>query len=445
MLEAFKKHIQTNFAFIKDNKILLAISGGVDSVVLAHLFSILKIECAIAHCNFRLRGKDADDDEQFVKELGHALNMKVYTKSFNTEKYAKEHKLSIQMAARELRYDWFDMLLKENQLSYLATAHHLDDSLETFLINFSRGTGLNGLTGIPEINGNTIRPLLPFSREEIESFATDNKIIWREDKSNSEIKYKRNKIRHQIIPLFKELNANLLSSFKETTAHLKESQEIINDAILKLKENVILTPRLRGKNLTKIDVHKIKELPNPKAYLFELLKNYGFTEWNDVTNLLVAQSGKQLFSKTHRLLKDRDFILLTEINSAKAKEKQYEIKKDQQFLQLNEFKLVFRETKHLETKVESKDIVFINMDKLQFPLQLRRWQKGDFFYPLGMQGKKKLSKYFKDEKFSLYDKENIWLLCSDNEIVWILGKRLDDRFKINNNTKNIVRIDLIKA
>jgi len=442
MLTNFREHINNNFAFIKDKKILLAISGGIDSVVLAHLFQNLKFEFALAHCNFRLRGKDADDDEQFIKELGQLFNVTVYTKYFNTEKYAKDHKLSIQMAARKLRYDWFDIILKVNQFNYISTAHHLDDNLETFLINFTRGTGLNGLTGIPEINGKIIRPLLPFSKEEIESFATENKIIWQEDKSNAQTKYKRNKIRHQIIPLLKELNPNLLSSFKETTTHLKESQEIVNMAIEELKEEIIIPVKA---GVQKIDVHKIKELPNPKAYLFELLKNYGFTEWNDVTNLLEAQSGKQLFSKTHRLLKDRDFILLTEINSAKTKVNEYEIKKGQKSIALEKFKLVFRETEHLETKVESKDIVFINMDKLQFPLQLRRWQKGDFFYPLGMNGKKKLSKFFKDEKFSLVDKENTWLLCSVNDIVWILGKRLDDRFKINNNTKNIVRIDLIKA
>lgn len=442
MLAAFKKHIQTNFAFIKDKKILLGISGGIDSVVLAHLFRNLNFEFALAHCNFCLRGKDADDDEQFVKELGRLLHVNVYTKSFSTEKYAKEHKLSIQMAARKLRYDWFDTILKMNQFNYIATAHHTDDNLETFLINFTRGTGLNGLTGIPEIKENIIRPLLPFSREQIEEYVAKNTIIWQEDASNAKIAYQRNKIRHQIVPILKEMNPNLLSSFKKTTQYLNESQRIIDAAILKLKENVILS---ETKNLTKIYIHKIKELSSPKAYLFELLKNYGFTEWNDVTNLLEAQSGKQLFSKTHRLLKDRDFILLTEINSAKAKVKKYEIKKGQKSIALEKFELVFRETEHLETKVESKDIVFINMDKLQFPLQLRRWQKGDFFYPLGMSGKKKLSKFFKDEKFSLVDKENIWLLCSDNDIVWILGKRLDDRFKINNNTKNIVRVDLIKA
>ena len=442
MLAAFKKHIETNFAFIKDKKILLAISGGVDSVILAYLFSALKIDFILAHCNFRLRGKDADDDEQFVKKLAQQLNVSEYTIAFDTEEYAKEHKISIQMAARELRYDWFENIRKEKKLDLIATAHHLDDNLETFLINFVRGTGLNGLTGIPEIKGNIIRPLLVFSREQIEEYAAINSILWREDRSNAKTAYQRNKIRHQIVPVLKEMNPNLLSTFKKTTQYLKESQQIIDATILKLNENIILK---ENKNLTKINIQKLKKLPNPKAYLFEILKNYGFTEWNDVNNLLDAQSGKQVFSNSHRLLKDRDYLLLTAISSSQDKVKIFEIKKGQKDIELEKFKLSFRKTEHLETKVESKDIVFINMDKLEFPLHLRKWQEGDFFYPSGMKGKKKLSKFFKDEKFSLLEKENTWLLCSANNIVWVLGKRLDDRYKINNNTKNIVRIDLLKS
>ena len=442
MLAAFKKHIETNFAFIKDKKILLAISGGIDSVVLAYLFSALKIDFILAHCNFRLRGKDAEDDEQFVKKLAQQLNVSEYTVAFDTEKYAKEHKVSIQMAARELRYDWFENIRREKKLDLIATAHHLDDNLETFLINFARGTGLNGLTGIPEIKGNIIRPLLAFSREQIEEYAAINNILWREDKSNAKTAYQRNKIRHQIVPALKEMNPNLLSTFKKTTQYLKESQQIIDATILKLNENIILK---ETNNLTKIDIQKLKKLTNPKAYLFEILKNYGFTEWNDINNLLDAQSGKQVFSNSHRLLKDRDYLLLTAISSTQGKVKLFEIKKGQKDIELEKFKLSFRKTEHMETKVESKDIVFINMDKLEFPLHLRRWQKGDFFYPSGMNGKKKLSKFFKDEKFSLLEKENTWLLCSANNIVWVLGKRLDDRYKINNNTKNIVRIDLLKS
>ena len=442
MLAAFKKHIETNFAFIKDKKILLAISGGVDSVILAYLFSALKIDFILAHCNFRLRGKDADDDEQFVKKLAQQLNVSEYTIAFDTEEYAKEHKISIQMAARELRYDWFENIRKEKKLDLIATAHHLDDNLETFLINFVRGTGLNGLTGIPEIKGNIIRPLLVFSREQIEEYAAINSILWREDRSNAKTAYQRNKIRHQIVPVLKEMNPNLLSTFKKTTQYLKESQQMIDATILKLNENIILK---ENKNLTKINIQKLKKLPYPKAYLFEILKNYGFTEWNDVNNLLDAQSGKQVFSNSHRLLKDRDYLLLTAISSSQDKVKIFEIKKGQKDIELEKFKLSFRKTEHLETKVESKDIVFINMDKLEFPLHLRKWQEGDFFYPSGMKGKKKLSKFFKDEKFSLLEKENTWLLCSANNIVWVLGKRLDDRYKINNNTKNIVRIDLLKS
>lgn len=362
--------------------------------------------------------------------------------SFDTKKYAKEQKISTQMAARELRYNWFEKTRVENQLDYIATAHHLDDNLETFLINFARGTGLNGLTGIPEIKENIIRPLLPFSREQIEQYAAKNKITWREDVSNAKIAYQRNKIRHQIVPVLKELNPNLLSSFKKTTQYLNDSQQIIDATILKLKEDVISS---ETKNLTKIDIQKLKELNNPKAYLFELLKEFGFTEWNDVVDLLEAQPGKQVFSITHRLVKDRNFLLLAEINSATANDKVYEIKENQEIVEFGHFKLTFNKLKkNQQPTSNNQQLILVDQDKLKFPLTLRKRQEGDYFYPLGMTGKKKLSKFFKDEKFSLIDKENTWLLCSSTTIIWVVGQRLDERFKIDESTKNILHIEFIK-
>ena len=442
MLNNFKEHINTNFSFLKGKKILVAISGGIDSVALTHLLVEAGYDSTLAHCNFRLRGKESDTDEQFVKDLAKHFNIPFFSMSIDTKKYAKEQKLSTQMAARELRYNWFEKTRVENQLDFIATAHHLDDNLETFLINFARGTGLNGLTGIPEIKKNIIRPLLPFSREQIEQYASKNKITWREDASNAKTAYQRNKIRHQIVPILKELNPNLLSSFKKTTQYLNDSQQIIDATILKLKENVI---RSETKNLTKIDIQKLKELHNPKAYLFELLKEFGFTEWNDIVDLLDAQPGKQVFSISHRLVKDRNFLLLTEINSATVTEKVYEIKENQEIVEFGNFKLTFNKLKkNQQPTINNEQLILVDQDKLEFPLTLRKRQEGDYFYPLGMTGKKKLSKFFKDEKFSLIDKENTWLLCSSTNIIWVVGKRLDDRFKIDENTKNILHIEFIK-
>ncbi len=438
MLASIQKHINQKFSFLKDKKLLVAISGGIDSVVMTHLLHQSNFDISLAHCNFQLRDRESDLDEQFVKNLAKELNVKCFSISFETEDYAKKKKLSIQMAARELRYDWFAKILTKNKLDYILTAHQKDDVLETILINFTRGTGLDGLTGIPEINGNIIRPFLPFTRAEIENFATVNTIKWREDKSNASTKYFRNKIRHQVIPILKELNLSLMNSFDTTLENLKGSEQIIKDKIDEIRNSVMSSEN----NITKIDIDKIKNLSNPKAYLFELLKDYGFTEWNDVTDLLEAQSGKQIFGKTHRLVKDRAFLLLSE-KIIETKNLLFEIQDSLEDFSNTNMQLKFETLKNNSIENNSKKTVCIDKDLLKFPLIVRKWEKGDYFCPAGMEGKKKLSKFFKDEKMSLLEKEETWLLCnSNNDIVWVIGKRLDNRFKITNNTKKSLKIKL---
>ena len=297
MKSELKKHIKEHLPFLKGKKLLVAISGGIDSVVLTHLLIKLNYSISLAHCNFSLRGKESNKDEEFVQELGEKLNVPAHTIKFNTEEYATEKGISTQMAARELRYTWFEKILKENNLDYIITAHHKDDVIETFLINLTRGTGLDGLTGIPEVNGNIVRPMLPFIRETILVYATKKKLDWREDSTNSSIKYFRNKIRHKIVPVLKELNPNLLETFYNTLENLKGSQQIIYDSIQNIKEKASTTI----KNEVHFNIEILKNLSNPKVYLFELLHEYGFTEWNDVTNLLDAQTGKKVLSKTHQL------------------------------------------------------------------------------------------------------------------------------------------------
>ena len=434
MQQKLSNHINKKFPFLKDKKLLIAVSGGIDSVALTHLLSILNFNISLAHCNFNLRQKESDLDEVFVKELGEKLSIKVFTTHFNTEKFAKENKQSTQIAARELRYNWFQELIENYKFNYVLTAHHADDNLETFLINLTRGTGLEGLTGIPEINGNIVRPLLKFSRDEVLSFAKQNKITWREDKSNASTKYIRNKIRHQILPVLKEINPSLLETFAKTTDHLKDSQQIIEDRIEKISSEIIE----KEKDVIKIEIEKINRLLNPKAYLYQLLKTYNFTEWNDISALLSAQSGKQVFSKTHILLKDRDFLLLSKRNLSTALEKEFQIDKNTSEI-TKPINLKFEEVK--EKSTENKQSIYVDKQGLIFPLQLRKWQNGDFFYPKGMKGKKKLSKYFKDEKYSLLEKQNTWLLCNhNNAIIWIIGKRQDNRFKITKNTTSIIKV-----
>lgn len=440
MLLKMQKQINFHFSFLKERKLIIAISGGIDSVVLTHLCNKLNLDFTLAHCNFNLRGDKSDADEQFVLQLANKLNKEVFIESFDTKTYAKENKLSTQMAARELRYHWFNELAEQLGFDNILTAHHADDNLETFLINLSRGTGLEGLTGIPEINEIIVRPLLSFSREDIEAYAKTKNLKWREDASNASNKYLRNKLRLEVIPKLKETNPQFLQNFNKTIEHLQDSKDIIDDRIDAISNEVIHNI---SNNSISFNISEINKLSNPKAYLYELLKDYGFTEWDDIFNLLEAQSGKHVFSKTHRLLKDRDCLLLSEIESnniLNEREESIIITDTDKDINIPFGTLSFNEV----TKFQKKNIKTIYVDKalLKFPIKIRQWQKGDLFYPFGMKGKKKLSKFFKDEKLSLIDKEKVWLLCSGDEIVWVINRRQDERFKVTENTAQILRIEL---
>lgn len=446
MRAELQEHINAKFSFLYDKNLLIAISGGIDSVVLTHLLHKLNFKISLAHCNFSLRGKESNEDEEFVKELGNKLAVQTYTIKFETEAYAEEKGISTQMAARDLRYDWFQKIAKENNIDYIITGHQKDDVLETFFINLTRGTGLDGLTGIPEIQGNIVRPFMIFSRNEIMVYATRKKIQWREDRTNSSIRYVRNKIRHKIVPVLKELNPNLLETFYNTLENLKGSQQIVKDRIQNVKEKMTKI----HKNELHFSIDELKKLSNPKIYLFEILKDYGFTEWNDVADLLECQSGKQVFSKTHRLLKDREVLILSEILQQEKIER-FEITENTTEINVPialkfETNTITFDTKNHQNKVlkelifDDKNTISIDFDNIEFPLILRKRQKGDFFFPIGLNGKKKVSKFFKDEKCSLIDKENTWLLCSKNDIVWVVGMRLDDRFKVTKTTSKILKI-----
>ena len=437
MIEQFHNHILNHFPFLQKRKLLIAISGGLDSVVLTHLCNDLHFNAALAHCNFNLRGDESDADEEFVLQLAENLNLEVFIESFDTEVYAKTNKLSIQMAARDLRYHWFKELAEQLKFDYILTAHHADDNLETFLINLSRGTGLDGLTGISTINDKLVRPLLPFSREMIETYAKEKKYKWREDSSNSSTKYVRNKLRLDVIPALKDLNPNFLQSFQTTLNNLNDTADIVEESLNAVLKRAIVS---MDNSEMQIKVSEFKKLNNPKAYLHEFLKDYGFTEWNDVVNLLDAQSGKQLFSSKYRLLKDRDVLILKEIYSNEP-DAIISISEADSEVELPSGMLIFSDVSEVEKT--NSTVIYLDKETLKFPLTLRKWNQGDYFYPLGMQGKKKLSKYFKDEKLSLIEKENIWLLCSSEDVVWVIGMRTDRRFKVRASTRNILKIELV--
>ncbi len=439
MLKKLRTHIQENLPFLSNKKLLLAVSGGIDSMILVDTFYKLNLDIGIAHCNFKLRNKSSDKDEKFVIDTANKLKIPMFNISFETKSYANEHQLSIQMAARELRYHWFYKILSENKYDYLLTAHHKDDVIETFLINFSRGTGLDGLTGIPEVNNEIIRPLLPFSRNDINVYAAKNNLTWREDKSNADTKYLRNKIRHNVIPVFKELNPGFLESFTQTLSHLNESKTFIDQQINRIKDAVVRTEN----HLLFIDIEKLQNQGGEAFILREILKKYQFTQWDDIYNLLTAQSGKFLTSATHRILKDRGELILSEIPSTETST--FLIHKDSKKIKhpiyLKFKKIDDDKLKKLKKNPKSASHkIHIDLDSISYPLTLKKWQQGDFFFPFGMQGKKKLSKFFKDEKMSILDKENTWVLCTESNIIWIVGRRMDERYKIKKTTKNGLKI-----
>jgi tRNA(Ile)-lysidine synthase len=443
VLEKVEQHINKDFPFLKKAKLLIAVSGGVDSMTVLSILKTLGYNVALAHCNFKLRGKDSELDEQFVQNWAQKNKIKCYIKQFDTSQYAHTNKISIQLAARELRYQWFDTLLKKECYDFVITAHHANDNFETVLFNLTRGTGFKGMLGIPDKNDKIIRPFLPFTKYEIAEYAKENNIAWREDISNASEKYSRNKIRHKVIPVLESLNPQLIKSFNKSLEHFKAKELICNDYLTELKKRIFKIDEYKTIN---ISIKAVLKLSQPKMYLYELLNEFGFTAWDDVADLLNAQSGKQIFSKTHRLLKNRKKLIITPLlDNESCKSKAYTISNLEIGLILENLNLRFEDVEKEDFKKNSNtDCVFVDKDKIKGVLTVRKWQKGDYFYPFGMQGKKKISTFFKDQKMSLLDKENTWLLTVNKDIVWVLGKRLDNRFKITEQTKNILKINFKK-
>ena len=415
-------------------------------MVLCKLLLEQGIDFSVAHCNFQLRGTESDGDQEFVQQTANSLGLEAHIKSFDTLEYARNKKLALQLAARELRYAWFEELLDSTGSDFLLTAHHADDNLETFLINLSRGSGLKGLSGIPKKINRIRRPLLPFSRESLQLYAESKGLSWREDTSNQQNKYLRNKIRNELMPKLKEVLPTLPDGFASTVHHLGEAQTILKDRLEEIEKEVIK----RSGEVSRLDIKAIQSLSHPGAYLYELLSPHGFTQWQDIEDLLTAQSGKMVFSATHRLLKDRDLLLLQSIESLPDAQMEYPVAEGQTSLELDNSKLLFNLVAQDEMRLLSRDTkpepnaVYLDLEKLNFPLLVRKWQKGDYIYPKGMRGKKKLSKFFTDEKLSIPQKENIWLLCSENEIAWIVGHRSDERFKVTDKTKSALHVEWIQ-
>ena len=431
--------------FIKDNqlitssqKILLAVSGGIDSMVLLHLFEKSEFQYGVAHCNFKLRGKESDADEKLVREQVEMHGAPAFFESFETEEYAKINGISIEMAARELRYEFFEKVRSENGYDYIATAHHQDDLIETFFLNLTRKTGIKGLTGIKEKSGNLIRPLLFTGREEIERFAKDYFIEFREDVSNSDVVFQRNFIRHKILPLFSELNPSYKKNMLESISNLRDAEKVYDAFISGENRNVV---QQTDQGLV-FDISALRKTTFPLLVLLETLKNYRFNPavTEEIYNSLDADSGKQFYSRTHRVVKDREKFFVLPLSD--KQEHIFYIEKEDIEL-FKPLDLVIEKVDRENFRLSKQpNVASLDMDKLQFPLLLRKWRQGDYFQPLGMNGFKKLSDFFIDNKIPVHEKESTWLLCSGQKIVWVMGHRIDNRFKITPETKHILRIEL---
>lgn len=438
MLQHFIQNIENQKLIVAGQRVLLAVSGGVDSMVLLHLFESSGFEYGVAHCNFHLRGEESDGDEDFVREQVEQHGIQSFFKDFETEEFARMRGISIEMAARELRYDYFEQIRQEHGFDLIATAHHQDDLIETFFLNLSRKTGIHGLTGIKEKTGHLIRPLLFADREEIEKYAKEHFIEFREDSSNSEVVFQRNFLRHNILPFFSEMNPSFKKNILASISNLKDAESVY-DYFIHGELNKLV---LREKNEVRIDIQQLRTTPFPMLLLLEALTEYHFnsTVVEEIYRSLDAESGRQFYSSTHRLVKDRDYLFVSELSE--GEEKLYYIEENDMEL----FEPLDISIEKLSAEgfniIKDPRVACIDADEITFPLLIRKWQAGDYFQPLGMQGMKKVSDFFIDQKIPLHEKENTWLLCSSKKIVWIMGQRLDERFKITPKSRQILKIEI---
>lgn len=416
---------------------IAAVSGGLDSVVLCQLLHEAKLPFAIAHCHFGLRSEESDKDAKFVEQLAKRLGVPFFLKQFQTTEFAEGNKLSIQLAARQLRYEWFKQLLeKETKYNWLATAHHADDHVETALMQFCRGTGISGLKGIPLKRGKIIRPLLFAHREEVLSFAQQSGLQWVEDSSNRETKYTRNHFRHEVLPRIEKKIKDVRTNIVDTIEHLKEAQILYQQAIEGHKKKLL---EYKGREVC-VPVLKLQKAEPLRTILFEIIRHYGFSshQTGEVKKLLSSECGKAITSATHRILRNRKWLVISPLSV--SAQTLILIDEGTTEIKMAEAALSIQTLPAAQAKIIA-DVskAFLDARDITYPLILRRYKSGDYFYPLGMRKKKKLARFFIDQKLSAIDKEKAWVIESDKRIIWVVGMRIDDRFKVTPSTEAVIQ------
>jgi tRNA(Ile)-lysidine synthase len=453
LLKSYSEFIDRNRVFQPNDKLLLAVSGGVDSVVLSHLAKRAGHRFGIAHCNFGLRGAESERDEAFVRQLSQTLEVPFFVRHFDTKNYAEGHKVSIQVAARELRYSWFREILagkgNEDRLmgspgtaapyQYIVTAHHLDDNIETVLMNYCKGTGVTGLRGMLPRQKRIVRPLLFASREQIITFARDNNLEWVEDSSNEETKYTRNYFRKVIIPSVEKIYPQVRDNIAKNIERFREVADLYEQAVDANKKKLL---EVKGDEV-RIPVLKLVKSPPRRTLLYEIIKEYGFTahQVEELEKLLESESGRYITSPTHRVLRNRAWLIISPLTVSANKIVVLNKEEDEALFNESRIRLKWLEGESIKFSTESA-VVTLDAEEIQFPLILRKWKEGDYFYPLGMRKKKKLARFFIDSKLSKSDKEKVWVVESHKRIVWVIGYRIDNRFKITPSTRKALQLTI---
>ena len=436
MKNNFLHYIHEHKLFDTKSKILLAISGGIDSVCLADLLIRSGYNVEFAHCNFKLREEESDQDEIFVSDLANKYKIPFHHISFDTNHYALSNKLSIQMAARELRYEWFEKVRREISADYIAIAHNQNDNIETFFINLINGTGLKGLRAIQNKNNFIVRPLMFASRNQIGEYVKSKSLNFREDSSNKSKKYQRNKVRHELMPLLKQINPSIENTIADEIEIIKNTYSIFKEQV----DRVVKEISCQTDDGIKISKNKLIKLEPIDTYLYEILNVFGFTDLKSIKNSILSNPGKQFISKSHRLLIDREFVFIEKIEDDFFND-----------ILINESTLILNSPINISFKISSndpmekiKDIACFDYEKLVFPLVIRKWKSGDKFIPSGMKGFKKLSDYFIDNKINRLLKEKTLLICSNDDIIWVIGHRIDERYKATSKTKKMYIANLLE-